>query len=253
MIIKGKKYNIDCDLSIPETATTVVIALHGFAGDKKSGCILALKDRIVPQGVGLITFDWPGHGESEVGGEYLTVENCLDDLDTIYHYINQNYPTVKSILTFATSFGGYLALLYHHQHPSAFQHVILRAPAIRMGTVLEKNIMTPAMRHELEEKGYFDFGYERVMKVTKTFLEEVLKNDVVALYKNEVCHNIDIIHGTIDDFVPIEDSIEFCKEHQIRLHKIVGADHRFKGPGQIEEVIQIADEIIKKVLVENKS
>ena len=31
MIIKGKKYNIDCDASIPEKATIVVIALHGFA------------------------------------------------------------------------------------------------------------------------------------------------------------------------------------------------------------------------------
>ena len=32
MIIKEKKYNIDCDASIPEKATIVVIALHGFAG-----------------------------------------------------------------------------------------------------------------------------------------------------------------------------------------------------------------------------
>ena len=64
-------------------------------------------------------------------------------------------------------FGGYLALLYHHEHPGAFRHVILRAPAIRMGTVLEQNIMTPEMNHEVAEKGYFDFGYERVMKVTK--------------------------------------------------------------------------------------
>lgn len=252
MIIKGKKYNIDCDASIPEKVTIVVIALHGFAGDKKSGCILSLKERVVSEGIGLITFDWPGHGESEVGGEELTVANCLDDLDTVYRYVKENYPAVRDIVAFATSFGGYLALLYHHEHPGAFRHVILRAPAIRMGTVLEQNIMTPEMNHEVAEKGYFDFGYERVMKVTKSFLDEVMKNDVVALYKGEICPDIDIIHGTVDDFVPIRDSIEFCEEHHIPLHKIEGADHRFKGPGQIEEIIDIADEIIRKTCTDSK-
>ena len=159
---------------------------------------------------------------------------------------------MRDIVAFATSFGGYLALLYHHEHPGAFRHVILRAPAIRMGTVLEQNIMTPEMNHEVAEKGYFDFGYERVMKVTKSFLDEVMKNDVVALYKGEICPDIDIIHGTVDDFVPIRDSIEFCEEHHIPLHKIEGADHRFKGPGQIEDIIDIADEIIHKTCTDSK-
>ena len=58
------------------------------------------------------------------------------------------------------------------------------------------------------------------MKVTKSFLDEVMKNDVVALYKGEICPDIDIIHGTVDDFVPIRDSIEFCEEHHIPLHKL---------------------------------
>ena len=104
MIIKGKKYNIDCDACIPNDAKVVVIALHGFAGDKKSGCILSLKERVVSEGIGLITFDWPGHGESEVGGEELTVANCLDDLDTVYRYVKENYPAVRDIVAFATSF-----------------------------------------------------------------------------------------------------------------------------------------------------
>ena len=252
MIIKGKKYNIDCDASIPEKATIVVIALHGFAGDKKSGCILSLKERIVPEGIGFITFDWPGHGESEVGGEQLTVSNCLDDLDTIYHYIKENISDAKYIITFATSFGGYLALLYHYKHPTAFQHLILRAPAIKMETVLEQNIMTKEMQQEIEEKGYFDFGYERVMKVTKQFLNELQKNDVVSLYKGKKCSEIDIIHGTADDFVPIKDSIDFCTEHHCALHKIEGADHRFKGPGEIEQIIDIADAIIHETCTNNK-
>lgn len=252
MIIKGKKYNIDCDACVPIDATVVVIALHGFAGDKKSGCILSLKERVVKEGIGLITFDWPGHGESEVGGEELTIANCLDDLNTVYHFIKETYPTVRDIVAFATSFGGYLALLYRHEHPDAFHHVILRAPAIRMGTVLEQNVMTPEMKHEVAAKGYFDFGYERNMKVTQKFLDEVKKNDVVTLYKGEICPDIDIIHGTIDDFVPIGDSIAFCEEHQIPLHKIEGADHRFKGPGQIEEIIEIADNLIQKTCADNK-
>ncbi len=44
----------------------------------------------------------------------------------------------------------------------------------------------------------------------------------------------------------------FCEEHHIPLHKIEEQTIVSKGPGQIEEIIDIADEIIHKTCTDSK-
>ena len=45
---------------------------------------------------------------------------------------------------------------------------------------------------------------------------------------------------------PIEDSIKFQKKFSknVKLYMVKGADHRFKKPGELEEVIKIATNYI---------
>ena len=69
--------------------------------------------------IGLITFDWSSHGDSEVNGECLTINNCLNDLETIYNYIKQKNHKSK-IIAFPTSFGGYITLLYNIKKQNKF-------------------------------------------------------------------------------------------------------------------------------------
>lgn len=250
MKLKSKSgYNIECDEYINSTEGIIIIAMHGFAGDKNSGCIKKLKQEMSELNVGLITFDWPSHGESEVNGNYLTVNNCLNDLETVYNYVKERNSKSK-IIAFSTSFGGYITLLYNIKKEKKFDGIILRAPAIKMYDVLMNNILDNKMLDSLKNNGYFDFGFERIIRVEKKFIMDLKNNNIFDLYKNNLFNNIDIIHGTKDTIVPITDSINFCKDNNFELYKIEDANHRFDIPGQVEEVVEIAKNIISKKYID---
>ena len=247
MTLKGENgYNISYDEYIPNNCKTIVIAMHGFAGDKASGCIKLLEDRLKQMNVGLIKFDWPGHGESETNGDYLTIYNCLSDLNSIVKHIEKNNNNCN-LVAFSTSFGGYLTLLYNYYNPNVFNHIILRSPAIKMYDVLENNILTDQMKLELRKNGYFHYGFERILKVSLEFINELRDENIFKLYSDRNLNYISIIHGTDDDVVPISDSELFSNIHNCNIYPIKGADHRYKKNGELDEVIKIATDIISNI------
>ena len=247
MTLKGDNgYNISYDEYIPNNCKTIVIAMHGFAGDKESGCINLLEDRLKQMDIGLLKFDWPGHGESETNGDDLTVYNCLSDLDSVVKHVKENNNDCN-LVAFSTSFGGYLTLLYNYYNPNVFDHIILRSPAIKMYDVIENNILTEQMKLELTKNGYFHYGFERILKVSREFINELKDQNVFNLYGNQNLDYISIIHGTEDDVVPISDSNIFSNIHNCTIYPIEGADHRYKKNGELDKVIEIASDIISNV------
>ena len=246
MQLQGKNgYNISYEESVPEGTSTIILAMHGFAGDKESSCISLLEKEANKAGIGLIKFDWPSHGESEAEGDSLTLENCLADLSSVIEYIKENYPCAK-LAAFATSFGGYVTLLYHLYHDSVFDHLILRSPAIRMYNIMENVIMTEESKKDLQTQHYFFREFDRTIKITERFVDELNRNDLFELYGKTPLTNASIIHGTMDDVAPIQDSIEFAKLHGCSLYPVAGADHRYKKPGELEQVIEIASGILSE-------
>ena len=247
MTLKGENgYNISYDECIPNNCKTIVIAMHGFAGDKSSGCIKLLEDRLKQINVGLLKFDWPGHGESETNGDDFTVHKCLSDLNSIVKYIRKEHNDCN-LVAFSTSFGGYLTLLYNYYNPNVFNHIILRSPAIKMYDVVKNNLMTEQMKLELRKNGYFHYGFERILKVSLEFINELRDENVFKLYGDKDLNYISIIHGTDDDVVPISDSKLFSDIHNCTIYPIEGADHRYKKNGELDEVIEIATDIISNV------
>lgn len=244
MELLGKNgYTISYEESIPKDCNTVIIAMHGFAGDKESSCISMLEKAVNELGIGLVKFDWPAHGESETDGFNLTIDNCLSDLNSIVEYLknkNNNY----SLVAFATSFGGYLTLLYNYHYPNTFKHIILRSPAIKMYDVLTNNLLTAKIQENLRTNHYFNFGYERIIQITDNFVNQLKENDLFKLYNNKKLDYVSIIHGTLDDTVPITDSIEFADYHDCAIYKVEGADHRYKNEGELDKVIEITTNIL---------
>ena len=239
-------YRISYSESGPPDCRTVIVAMHGFAGDKTSSCIRMLEKRANKMGLGLIKFNWPAHGDSETDGLHFTVDNCLSDLDSIIGYVKEKHPGCE-LVAFATSFGGYLALLYHYHHPGVFRHLILRSPAIRMSEVLDKHLLTEEMKAELRERRCIEYGFERMITVTDRLIDQIRANDVFRLYENSDLANVSIIHGTKDDVVPVSDSIEFAKLHGCSFYPVEGADHRYKKIGELDAVIDIAAHILETV------
>lgn len=238
------KYDISCTIYLPESnnITQVIIACHGFGGDKESSAILLLAKSLTKNNICVIAFDFPGHGTSKTDGHDFSVKNCINDVNDVENYVRVNYKEAK-IGFFATSFGAYVLMLKLNQSKNIYDKIVLRCPALNMRKTFEENILKEDLNEFLKRRETL-LGYERKIVITKDFYQELIDNDIFKEYDNK--NNILIIHGTKDDMAPIDFSVKLTNKFKdrIKLCKIEGANHRFKGEGEIEKVIDIATEYI---------
>lgn len=183
------------------------------------------------KGVSLICFDFPAHGTSAAHEDKLTVKNCMDDLFFVAEQCRREHPYGKKYL-FATSFGGYITLLCSKK--LADFSIVLRAPAVTM----PEHILTDLLNttpEEFEKAGTITCGFERRICLPYSFYDELQKHKVAYC----ICDDpMLIIHGDKDDVVPYRDIIDFCSNHKNAiLQTVFGADHRFKNPGELEQVV----------------
>lgn len=247
MKVQGKNgYFIDVKTFIPNDCKNIVIACHGFGGDKESSAITLLANKIKDDKIGVITFDFPGHGKSEVEADKLTLDNCISDLEIVEEYARNEFPNAK-IGIFSTSFGAYITLLKINRNGHKYDSIVLRAPAICMDEILKNAILTESIE-KYKEKGYAILGYDREMKVPYKYYEELLDNKLFDIYS--VNEEMLAIQGTKDDMAPIEDTIRFIAEKNTKanLIKIEGADHRMKKDGELDKAINFAREYIIKCM-----
>ena len=228
------RYPIKCKRFSPDGPSSgVVLGVHGFAGDKESSMLSPLASRCAEKGVSLLCFDFPSHGESEAGSENLTVANCMDDLRTAADRCRSDYPGGKKYL-FATSFGGYIALLCARDLAD-FQFV-LRAPAVSMPDILLCLLGTTPKK--FREAGSAVCGFSRKITVPYRFYEELQRNRLSAAVPD---YPMLIVHGDRDDVVPFEDVSAFCSSRKNAvLVPFPGTDHHYKREGEKERVARIA-------------
>lgn len=223
--------------NVSKAHKAIVLCLHGFAGDKESSVIAALMQRLDEKDIGIVTFDWPAHGESKAPDSNLTVENCLADLDMVYKFIVEKEH--KLISCFATSFGGYLATLYRNEHLEAFSKIVLRSPALNMGKIF-RGFLTENEFNDLMRGGKTIQGFERKMYLGKEFYDSLLAHDAFSPdppYPEKVL----ILQGDKDDVVNPEDTIEYARRNRIRIEIFEGTDHLYKRPGEKEKIVEVAE------------
>lgn len=234
--LSTNRYPISCKLYLPEetAAKGVILGVHGFAGDKESSALAILAEATNRQGVALLCFDFPAHGASVATEQELTIENCMRDILFMADYIRTTFPTVDRRI-FATSFGGYAALLCADQLTDF--NIVLRAPAVTMPEHILMDILNTTP-DDFKQRGFIECGYERKIKLPYSFYEELQRHRVMG---GEYQQPMLIVHGDRDAVVPRTDIRQFCSNHPtMRLVSIDGADHRFKNEGEMEKVISAA-------------
>ena len=197
----------------------IVVGVHGFFGDKESSVLVKLGERLVQNNSALITFDLPCHGHNDTS-QILRLSDCIKSFDYIFDWVYENFPNIP-ISIFATSFGGYLTLLYLSKHDKILNKIILRAPAINMHHVLT-DVLLPFQSLSAEDlKIAKNIGKEQSLWVDFSFIEELKINSLP------------------------NDNEKFFNEFYENKHEIIyfeNADHRFKKPGELEKII---DETLK--------
>lgn len=233
--ITTKRYSIPCKIFMPDAQVKkIIIGVHGFAGDKESSVLFALAEQLVKNEGALICFDFPAHGKSEALDNQLRVENCMQDLLDVADYVRDKFPQ-KEYGIFGTSFGGYITLLCGDKLRE-FKKV-LRAPAVTIAESFVEKII-PVSKDEFLKQGGALCGFERKMYVSVKFYEDLLK------YKIQIPQEeILVIHGTEDDIAPFADVKNIADKHpNIKLIPVIGADHRFKKEGELEQILESAME-----------
>ena len=182
--VKSKlDYNINIKEFISEDVKEILIGVHGFAGDKESSALTNVAEALSTNHIGLIALDLPGHGASEVNGDFLTIDNCLNDIKSVIEYAKKEYSGAK-ISMFATSFGAYLTLLYITKSGNDFNKVILRCPAIKMDQIFVDEIINEDMG-TFNDRTFTTVGYERELKVNYAYFKELVENNIIDSFKVE--------------------------------------------------------------------
>ena len=232
--LKDNNIEIPVKIFLPKnTVKKIIIACHGFGGDKESSTIKDLAEEMILKNIAVVSFDFPAHGESKLDGKELTIENCIDNINTVYRYSKKfNAP----ISLFATSFGAYVNLINIARNNNEFQEIVLRSPAIEMAKIL-KEVLLKESFSKYKENGYTILGFERKMKIPYSFYEELLNNNINKIYDNIEIPKMHIIQGNKDEVAMIEDTI------QIELNIIDNGDHRMNSPELRKKVMSYANGI----------
>ena len=243
MNIEYKKIeNIYCKYFYPKNKVeNILVAIHGFAGDKESSVIKAVAKKLNNTTL-VVAFDLHCHGE-DCSNKQLDLKKCLEYVKIVIENTKNEYSKLP-ISIFATSFGAYLFLTYLKNSTCSFDHIILRSPAIFMDEILVNSIL---IDHKLSLDELLahsvNLGYNKEILVDKNFLQ-ALKNNQLTNVK--FSQHIDIIQGDCDDVVDIKKNEKFYNSNFLDydLHYIKGADHRFKKSGELEQILNIVKKIV---------
>lgn len=228
--INNPGYSIKCKIicdNFRETQHVIVFA-HGYGGHKDTKAAEHFADAMLSKmkKTALLIFDWPCHGTDV--RKKLTLEDCDTYLTMVIDYIKTQM-NVDDICLYGTSFGGYMTLKYIHDHGcNPFRKIALRCPAITMGEVMCKRIMTEENKNILAKGKDVLTGFDRKVLIDQAFLDSIMEADIRKYDYIDYADDILILHGTKDEIVPVEASKDFADNNVIEFIAVEGADHRFQ-------------------------
>lgn len=216
----------------PRKIQKVVLFVHGFGGHKDAGAAARFAEKLLgkQKGAALVTFDLPAHGEDV--HKKLSLEDCLDYMKLVTGYLQETYHA--PIFCYATSFGGYLTLLYLAKAGNPFQKIALRCPAVEMYQSITGTILSPEQLVELNKGKALPVGFDRKVTITRAFLQELQENDIRPLDYLDWAEDICIVQGTADEILAPEKVFAFADDHLIESVPVEGADHRFHDPKKLD-------------------
>lgn len=221
----------------------IVLATYGFGGNKDNKAVEKFAERITTKykGFGVVCFDWPCHGKD--ARNKLILEECLSYMDMVTDHIQKDMGA-EDIYNYSSSFGAYVTLLYIHKHGNPFKKTAFRCPAIKMYDSMTAHI-TDEDWNVLSKGREILRGYDRKIKITGDFLNELKDNDVSTYDYMDNADDILMIHGTKDEMAPFIVTEEFSENNVIELIKVENADHPFSNPKYMDFAIQKIQEFFE--------
>ena len=236
--INESGYSVRCLLYCSSVASVkrAVIFGHGFGGHKDNRAAEKFASKIISKhkDMGVVTFNWPCHGDD--ARKNLLLSECDTYLTLVIEYVKKWFQT-EELYGYATSFGGYLFLKYIYEHGNPFRKIALRCPAIKMYASITNRIMTKDDREKILKGKPVLVGFDRKVKISKQFLEDLEAADITQNDYMEFADDLLILHGTKDEVISFDDSAKFADDNVIEFIPVQNADHRFTDPKTMDLAI----------------
>ena len=236
--INENGHNIRCKLyhNKGQEIKKMIISCHGFAGHKDNHATQKFAEKILSKykGIGVITFNFPCHGDDVK--KKMILKDCLTYLELVISHVQTQYP-IEELYAYATSFGGYVVLKYMIEgknHTNPFKKIALRCPAVNMYEVLQNSIMKSDDYEKMKKGRAVPVGFDRKVDVTQSFLDELRDGDIQKYEYIDFADDLLILHGTNDTTVSFDKVKEFAEENVIEFIPVEQADHRFRNPAHME-------------------
>ncbi|KAL3650746.1 hypothetical protein CASFOL_007149 [Castilleja foliolosa] len=206
----------------------IVIICHGFRSTKDRIPLITLAFAFEREGISAFRFDFAGNGESEGSFQYGNYRREADDLRAVVEYIQKEQRLIVALI--GHSKGGNAVLLYASRYSDI--HTIVNIAGrfdLRRGI---EGRLGKDFQEKIEQYGFIDVKNRKgkvEYRVTKESLTDRLTTDTRYACQTipQSCRVL-TVHGTVDEFVPVEDAIEFGKHipnHNLRI--VEGADHEY--------------------------
>ena len=209
--------NINCLINYKQGMRYLVVYCHGFGSNKESieKHVKALEEN----DGGIISFDFPGHGEDKTDNKDITYDMCYKYIDEVVKYVTDKYPKTK-IALMGSSFGGYMALNYINDSGRKFYRTFLKYPAINLYECIKRKLNIDDSYFDNHE--YFELpnGY----RLYKKFYLDAKEHDIMHNF-NKHNNDIYIVQGNIDKIVLADDIIDFVKRNGLQANIIINGDH----------------------------
>ncbi len=192
-----------------------VLFIHGFSAQEEDN-IYFLNYLKTKKDIELKTFILPGHTEKKV--EKISYQKWIEKAEEeLMNLLNKG----KTVIIIGHSMGGAIATLLAAKY-SEVKKLILISPAYSIGSFIQnKEDLRNLLFHKQDKE--LGTGFEGFLKKTLTVpkgdLKEVKKVGELATSKiKEVTCPVLLLHGTMDNVVPITSSINIYANINAKKH-----------------------------------
>ncbi len=207
----------------------IVVIGHGVTGNKDRPALIALADGLADAGISALRFSFSGNGESEGAFTDSTITKEVADLGSVIDVLSK-----YKICYVGHSMGGTVGVL------RAASDERIEVLVSLAGMVHTKAFADREFGGVIPDKGFM--WDEPDCPLSQKYMDDVATIDSVAKIASKFAVPWLLVHGSEDDIVPIQDSIDILNfaNESTELLELPGVDHVFSDDGtpiMVEKVV----------------
>lgn len=229
LTLNGSKGKLAAHLQLPELPQSgkvpMVILCHGFTGNMDFPLFDSISASLVEEGIGVLRFDFNGHGKSEGSFTDMTVLNEIEDAKKVAEWVMQQ-PYTENVSFLGHSQGGVVAAMTAGQmvYPRINSIVLMAPAAVLRDDVLRGNTMG-AMYDPWNAPESVDLF--NGLKLGRNYIETA-RNLPIYEVASQYTGPVFVVHGRKDRIVPYTYGERFAHNLVAAYLKLIeDEDHSF--------------------------